>query len=346
MTAPHPLRTSGRPVSASRPRPVPTRTRWISVLAVMVLAPWFAEMSWGGYPAIDLPVIVLFLGPMYGGAALLIREVARRTGRGFPTIVLLAIAFGVIQAGLVDQSLFNPDYGRYDFQHPVHLGGIDISLYYLVNFVTGHVVASIVTPIALAETWTRHRTGPWLGRRALWLVGGLYVLATVVNYVGVKDEDGGGFQASPLQVGAAAGVALLAVVAAGLWRRRPTITAWVPSLPLLGFGAFVGYLLYLPGENAIALVVGCGVIAAAILLISRWSRTPDWTFDHTLALVIGSVLVGAVMPFWAAPYDDTVSAHDELLADLGTAGISIVIVAATLWRRYLLTHREDPDTDA
>jgi hypothetical protein len=48
--------------------------------------------------------------PLYGTVAVLIREVTRRTGRGWPTILLLGAAFGFIQAGLIDQSLFNPCY--------------------------------------------------------------------------------------------------------------------------------------------------------------------------------------------------------------------------------------------
>ena len=123
----------------------------------MVIAPWMAEMSWGGIPFTDALLVVVFLGPMYGGAALLTREFVRRTRRGWPAILLLAAAFGVFQAGVVDQSLFNPSYGRYDFQHPVHIDGIDISLYYLVNFVAGHVVVSITLPITLAEAWSAAR---------------------------------------------------------------------------------------------------------------------------------------------------------------------------------------------
>ena len=84
----------------------------------MAIAPWMAEMSWGGIPFTDAIIVVLFLGPMYGGAALLIREVTRRTGRGWPTILLLAAAFGVLQAALVDQSLFSPVYDRYDSSTP------------------------------------------------------------------------------------------------------------------------------------------------------------------------------------------------------------------------------------
>jgi hypothetical protein len=35
---------------------------------------------------------VVVLAPMSGGGALLIREVARRAGRGWPTVLLLAAA--------------------------------------------------------------------------------------------------------------------------------------------------------------------------------------------------------------------------------------------------------------
>jgi hypothetical protein len=306
------------------------------VLIVMVAAPWFAEMSWGGYPPTDLPLIVLFLGPMYGGAAVLIREVARRKGHGWPTMVLFAAAFGVLQAGLIDQSLFNPHYGRYDFQYPVHIEGIDISLYYLVNFVTGHVVASIATPIVIAETWSRRDAEPWLSRRGTWIVVTLYVLATLVNFMGVKDEDGNGFQASPLQVAVAGGAVLLLVTAGLLWRRLPVTDTRVPAPLVLTAAGFGAYLLYLPGESAAALVCGALVIATAVTAIGRWSRSRRWTFDHTVALVLGSVLVGIIMPFWADPYDDTGDARAELLADIGAAAISLTIVFLTLLRRRTL----------
>jgi hypothetical protein len=40
----------------------------------------------------------------------LIREVIRHKGGGWPAIVVLAAAYGVIEEGLATQSLFNPDY--------------------------------------------------------------------------------------------------------------------------------------------------------------------------------------------------------------------------------------------
>lgn len=306
------------------------------VLGVLVLAPWFAEMSWGGYPLTDIPVILLFLGPMYGGAAVLIREVARRTGRGWPSIVLLAAAFGVLQAGLVDQSLFNPGYDRYDFQHPVHVDGIDISLYYLLAFVAGHVVASIVAPIAVAECWSRRADEPWLTRRTLRLVAGLYVLATVVNHVGVKDEVGHGFQASPVQVAAAAATVVLLTTAAMRWRPRPRTDGRVPRPWVMTAIGFVAYLLYLPGEGAAAFFVGVAVLGLVVTVVGTWSRSRRWSSDHTVALVAGTVLVGVVVPFWGEPYDNTVGATQELLADIGAATVCLTIVVATAARRRAL----------
>ncbi|MFI2665686.1 hypothetical protein [Micromonospora carbonacea] len=60
-----------------------------------MLAPWAAECSWGGH----YPLVLIFLSPLYGGAALPVRKVARRSDGGWPAIVLLAAAFGLVQAG-------------------------------------------------------------------------------------------------------------------------------------------------------------------------------------------------------------------------------------------------------
>lgn len=300
----------------------------------MVIAPWMAEMSWGGIPFTDALLVVVFLGPMYGGAALLTREFVRRTRRGWPAILLLAAAFGVFQAGVVDQSLFNPSYGRYDFQHPVHIDGIDISLYYLVNFVAGHVVVSITLPITLAEAWSRRPSSPWLSRAGLWMVGVLYVLSTLVNHFGVKDEDGHGFQASPIQVATALLVVALLVAAAMVRGTKPaTIALNVPpswSLALLGF---VAYLLYLPGESGWALAVAVVVITATCVVVSRWSHVEDWSTSHVFWLAIGATLTGVAVPYLADPYDISVSTAQELLDDTVAAAICLIGVVLTVVRR-------------
>lgn len=300
----------------------------------MVIAPWMAEMSWGGIPFTDTILVVLFLGPMYGGAAVLIREVTRRTGRGWPTVLLLAAAFGVFQAGIVDQSLFNPHYARYDFQHPVHIGWIDVSLYYLVNFVTGHVVVSITLPIILAESWSRRPSSPWLGRPGMWTVVVLYVVATTVNHFGVKDEDGHGFQAAPLQVAAALFAVAMLVVVALAWRGPRSVgSVSVPPLWALASLGFVAYFLYLPGESGLALAVAIVVITTACVVIGTWSRSSDWSADHVFWLAMGVALTSAVVPYVAEPYENVGSTVRELLNDTIAAAVCVIGVGLTALRR-------------
>ena len=93
---------------------LPDADTWWLVLSLLVLAPICAEYLSAyddstGHPATLLGNLVIFI-PLYGCSALLIREVARRARLGWIGILLLAAAFGFIEAGLIDQSLFSPDY--------------------------------------------------------------------------------------------------------------------------------------------------------------------------------------------------------------------------------------------
>src|ERR1700750_2662395 len=83
--------------------------RVLPAIALFFLSPLVAEFLLGDFTFAQLTFLVL-LAPAYGGAAVLIRECTRRTGRGWPTMVLLALAYGVLEEGLETQSLFNPDY--------------------------------------------------------------------------------------------------------------------------------------------------------------------------------------------------------------------------------------------
>ena len=79
----------------------------LAAITLFVLAPIVAEFLLGDFPVTWLPLLIV-LAPMYGGGALLIRELTRRTGRGWPTILLLGIPSNHEEA-FTTQTLFNPD---------------------------------------------------------------------------------------------------------------------------------------------------------------------------------------------------------------------------------------------
>src|SRR6478735_2466181 len=88
--------------------------RRFQVAGLLVLAPVCAEYLSAydestGDALVLIGSLVIFV-PLYGCPALLIREVCRRSGLAWTAIILMATAFGLMEAGVVDQSLFSLDY--------------------------------------------------------------------------------------------------------------------------------------------------------------------------------------------------------------------------------------------
>ncbi|MCG5440900.1 hypothetical protein, partial [Micromonospora foliorum] len=298
-----------RPVAAGR---LPLRRRLLPVIALLLLAPWAAECSWGGFAIDDFLPVLIFLGPMYGGAAILIRETARHLGAGWPTIVLLAAAFGVLQAGLVDQSLFNPDYLD-DTQYADTraaaeaslVPGLEFSLRQAFDYVGNHIVLTICAPIVLVESFlgSERRLGPWLGRPGLAVVGVTYLLGSLLIF---SDGSGRkGFLASPLQLAFAA-VLVLALVAVAVlphWRRtHPRRARRVPH-PL-----WVGLLVVLVRTGGdltpgwVGVTIALTLAAAAGALVAYWSSGAGWGQRHVLAAGSAGLVTAAAFAYLVPPY--------------------------------------------
>jgi hypothetical protein len=263
-------------------------------LGLLLLAPWVGEFLLGNSPAAvlwALPTIV----PLYGGGALLIREVVRRTGRGWPAIFILGAAYGVIEAGLVDQALFNPSFEGHEFQAVTPIPALGISATNSMAFIAGHVVWSIGVPIAIVEMLTpTRRTTPWLGGVGLAVTGALYLFGCVIIFSDVYEREG--FLASPAQRAgaAAAALALIGVAFAVRGRAAAPTDGYVPPPWLLGVGAFVlaGVFLARP-EDWVGVIVGVVVIGVASALVLHWSRQRGWRARHQVGLVAGALLTYA-----------------------------------------------------
>jgi hypothetical protein len=181
-------------------------------ILLALLAPMVAEYLLGDIASTNLaalPPMVL----MYGSGALLVREVVRRTGGRWWSFALLAIAYGLLEEGVVTQSLFNPTYAGlrlldYGFSPTLGTG-----LPWLVYVVGLHVLWSMATPIGLAESLFRdRRRDPWLSRRGIALFG-LMLLAGFALVARFSRSQAEHF-ASTAQISATLTAALLLVAAA------------------------------------------------------------------------------------------------------------------------------------
>ena len=261
--------------------------RLLAATALLVLSPLVGEYLLGNLSIRLLPALP-FLIPLYGGGALLIREIARRTGRGWPAILLLGAAYGIVEAGLVDQSMFNPGFEGHDFQAVTPVPALGLSAYNTLAFVAGHAIWSIAVPIALVEHLADSRE-PWLPRWLLPPTALLYLLGCRIIYVDVRDSEH--FVATPAQrAGALAAALVLAALAFGRFgffsrQAKSRIPVWLTGV--LGF--VVSSVFFARPESWAGFAGGVVMIAAA----GVWLARTRWTPRQQMALAAGALLTYA-----------------------------------------------------
>ncbi|WP_433218683.1 hypothetical protein ACQP00_13140 [Dactylosporangium sp. CS-047395] len=274
-----------------------------NAVALFFLAPLVAEFLLGDF-GINALFALVFLAPMYGGGAILIREFARRTGRGWPTMLTLALAYGVIEEGLVTQSLFNPNYAGLHLLEHWFVPVLGISVPWTLTVLAVHTVWSISVPIALVEHLSpATRTTPWLRVPGLVVAGALCLLGALLNVFGTWTSDH--FQAPWPRLAGAAIVGLALIVLAFRWPHRETTPGTVPpAWQVLVLTLVAGALFRLPDAtptwlNVALMVLVFGGLTVAVL---RWSRRDGWGAGHRLALAAGATLTYAWHSFFMRPF--------------------------------------------
>jgi hypothetical protein len=275
-------------------------------ITLFLLAPLVAEFLLGDLPIILLPAL-LVLAPMYGGGALLIREVARRAGRGWPTILVLGSAYAVFEEAFTTQTLFNPNYLGLHLRllEPAYIPALGMGAWWTVFVLTLHTVWSISVSIALAEAlFPDRRTTPWLGRFGLAVTSVLFALGAVASTLLTLRGDH--FHASAAQfAGAALACVVLIAAAFRLPRASSARTAGgVPSPWLVGSGALAAgsAFLLIPkrwGWGAVGAYLALDLLV--IVLVSLWSHRAGWDGRHLLALAGGAALAYAWHAFLETP---------------------------------------------
>lgn len=283
--------------------------RLVPVAGLLVLSPIGAELLSAYDDSTGRPGQVLFaiafFALLYGCPALLIRELVRRTGRGWTAMLTLTMAAGLLQAGVLDQSLFADRYdGIADWDtwlHGTYIAPLGIGAYLAQSFVLGHVVYSFGAPIAIAEAWRPGLAGrPWL--RARGLAAALLGWALAAGAIVADTLGGGGSHATATEVVVTlAVIAVLVALALGP-RPRPR-----PRGEARGAAARPRTILVasLVATGAYALCptswlgVGLALLVAAVggALLLHASRAPGWGLPHATAIAAGALLSRGLLAF-------------------------------------------------
>ena len=301
-------------------------------LGLYILSPVVAELVLGSSP----PLTFLFFGwidlLMYGGGAVIIRELVRRWGKGWPSILALGVAYGIAEEGLAIRSFFNPNWGgAVGLAGYGYVGGIN--WFWATEMAVYHSVVSITLPILLVSVAYRSRRdqawipGGSLARVAIGFVASILVCWAILPYA-----IGGA-----ALFGCVAAMAVCYVVA----RRLPARVSWpvgwgssgarpapkpttVLRLSLavttLSFVLVFARGFGLPFGVASVLLVTIVLAMAAWLL--RASAGIGWSDRHSVAVPLG------VMAFFVgfSPLVELTGGHGQLVVGLVTA-----VVLRRIW---------------
>jgi hypothetical protein len=277
-----------------------------AVITLFFAAPLVAEYLLGDLPLKLLPVLIV-MAPMYGGGAVLIREVARRMGRGWPTMLALGLAYMLIGEGLVTQLLFNHDYLKMHMHLLDHayLPPLGIGAWWTLLMINLHAFWSMGVSIALVEAlYPGEADVPWMGRFGDAVVGLVFVVGAVANFgIGYKQNH---FVASHAQMLSAAVLCVLVVVCVFLAPRgvRGVMGGAVPSAWVSGVMALVlglGLMITPPGWGWGAVGTMLAIDAIFLGLVWIMSGRAGWDELHVLSLAAGGAVAYGVHAFMGKP---------------------------------------------
>ncbi|MDP9052166.1 MAG: hypothetical protein M3O31_15815 [Acidobacteriota bacterium] len=277
-----------------------------AVITLFVVAPMVAEYLLGDLPLKLLPALIV-LAPAYGGGAVLIRDVARRAGRGWPTMLLLGVAYTLIAEGLVTQSLFNHDYLKMQMHllDAAYLPALGIGGWWTLFMVNLHMFWSMGVSIVLVEAlYPAEADAPWMGCVGDAVVAVLFGLGSVANFAfGFKQNQFVGLHVQLLSVCVLFVAVVLSafLLPAGV---RHAVAGAVPSAWGIGVMAFLLGL----GVMSTPPKWGWGACAAllaidAVFLCVVWilSRRTAWSALHVFSLGAGGAVAYGVHAFLQKP---------------------------------------------
>jgi len=321
------------------------KNRWPVVL-LFFLSPAVAELLSGSAPPVEFfnPFGLLILSALYGSGALLIRELRVRWNKGWPTVLALGAAYGIVEEGLMVKSFFDPNwvdlgllnsYGRWAGVN--WIWSLDLTIY--------HAVFSIAIPILLVELiFYESRNKRWLGRRGMRFFSFLLTADVLLGTLFLLPYR------PPFIPFVLAMLAVLILYRLGkkfptrftlpqpICARRPR---WLAALGFLAMLAFYIILWIMPELNVpilLTVLVTVWLTGWLLWLVGHYSLGQWWTDRRQLALAIGMLTFFVLL----APLQELNPDALDNKTGMTLIGLAAVIGCVWLWLR--VGRRERPES--
>ena len=317
-------------------------------LVLFFLSPMTAELLSGSSPPTEFfqPLSLLILAALYGSGAILIRELVLRWSKGWPSIIVLGAAYGIVEEGLMVKSFFDPQwmdlgplgvYGRWAGVNWVWSLGLTIF----------HTVWSICIPILLVTLVFPHRAHePWVGRRMFRALAVLLLVDVVFGFLALTTYR------PPVIPYVLAGLAVIGLH--GVARRLPAkLRAFASTDPavdrprslryfaagLAGAIAFFILLWGVPNTRVSPLVTMALMLllaAAAWLALRRINPASSWDASRQLALASGALTFFILL----APLQELDPTHAVERRGMALVGLAMALLLVWLGRRTRKLERD------
>lgn len=261
------------------------------------LAPVFGELFSGSSPLDEYlhPVTFLILTLLYGGGAVIIRELAVRWQTGWRGILLLGFAYGIYEEGVIVQSFFDPSW--MDLGSLAVYGRVaGVNWVWTQHLLIFHAVISILASITFVEIlYPQWRNEPWVNHRGWWVAIWIGFLAVYILWEFMTTYDPGVWRL----------VCWVAILLLVLAARRTKTTATRLNLHkaptpfwlwLLGFlAAFGNFFIVYSGADAgrfpfpVAMLLLVIYDLLFLQVILKYSRRQFWGDTHRIALICGAL---------------------------------------------------------
>lgn len=281
---------------------------WI-IITLLFLAPIIGEVLSGSSPPLEFfnPVTLITLVLLYGCGALLIREAKARWKLQW-SVILLAIAYGILEEGTIVQSFFNAGWG--DLAELSGYGSfLGIQWAWAIMLTVFHATISILIPIMIVSLlWPEYKYKPLLKKKGI-ILSFLGIIVITVLWISLIEIGTGVSEGSLdytdyvpnyiLVLESLAIVILLCWLAYKFKDSRISFDNKIHSPLYLGISAFFLQLLNLFIPNALVNfgVSGITTVLIQIIIISlfMWILVPQLlnkktTKNHLVAFVFGSIL--------------------------------------------------------